>query len=558
MMTFRPAPARTTALRRLAIATCLAALGGIAPALATSPGLTTYSASLRQGPPGQRTALIVVPAGASTSSRAAIAQADEEATRKRLQEIGFDVSVIGPSDRPELDRILRDTTARIPTGADVAVFVLGTALSDGEDIRIAPADAPPDLAEKPDLIEAETIRLGEVLRRVSLRAPRNLVAIVDECVPLGDTDKPCAVTGAANLAGASIFASRRKTAPLVGTPLVSRASLRDDLLPLMTQEGLTFAGRHAALAQRLAPTTLALDATPTLNGVFAFVPQGLFASLTTDCNKVELNADPVSLKTANLDPLARACDAAVAQYPYARYFLERQSVVREQRAFQRAIASCGDTLAISSFSSTYPASRFRRIVDDFSLDCARQRDDAQRQREAQDRDRLQRDQAERDRLQQERDRAAREQADRDRQQREAQNDQAGARIMQQIAQNFIARYYWVSSSDGENAGARLADVYAANVNFYGRARPIGDILTEKYTYNLRWPTRRFAVRPMPSPPICDRSTDSCRVAGFVEWDFESAARNARSRGLSSFTLDIANISSNPRVVGETSNVEQRF
>ena len=63
---------------------------------------------------------------------------------------------------------------------------------------------------------------------------------------------------------------------------------------------------------------------------------------------------------------------------------------------------------------------------------------------------------------------------------------------------------------------------------------------------------------MPSPPICDRSTDSCRVAGFVEWDFESAARNARSRGLSSFTLDIANISSNPRVVGETSNVEQRF
>jgi hypothetical protein len=360
-----------------------------------------------------------------------------------------------------------------------------------------------------------------------------------------------------------MIASRRKAAS-GGQTLVSRASLRDDLLPLVSQEGQTFAELHAALVQKLAPTTLSLDTTPTLDGSFAFVPRGLFSSLPSDCNKVDVNADPVALKGFNLDPLQRACDVAVAQYPYARYFVDRQSAAREQRAYQRAVASCADTVAISSFSTSYPASRFRRVVDDFSVDCARQRDDSQRQREAQDRDRVQREQAERDRLQQERDRQQREQAERDRLQqeqaqrdRQQQGDQAVVQVMQQIAQSFVARYYWVSSTAGESSGSRLNDVYAPAVNFYGRQRPIGDILNEKFTYNQRWPTRRFSIRPN-SQSTCDRRTDSCRVSGYVEFDFESPARNARSRGLSSFTLDVANVSSNPRVVGEAATVEQRF
>lgn len=558
-------PPRPSLFGRLAACVLLAGIAGAPPARAAAPGLATYTSGLRLGTPGQRSALLIVPGYASASSRAATAQADADVYRKRLQEIGFDVSVIGPTDRPELDRLLRDTAARVPTGADVAVFVLGTALSDGEDVRIVPADAPGDLAEQPALLEAETIRLGEVLRRISARAPRNLVAIVDDCAPLGDSDTPCAVARAAASSDASILASRRKTAPLAGPPLVSRASMRDDLLPLVSQEGLTFAGLQATLAQKLAPTTLTLDSTPTVNGSFAFVPAGLFASMRNDCNKVDLNADPVALKTISLDPMLRACDAAVTQYPYARHFLDRQSAAREQRAYQRAVASCTDTVAISSFSSTYPASRFRRVVDDYAVDCARQRDEAQRQRDQADRDRQQREQAERDRLQQERDRQQREQAERDRlRQEEAQrrdqqqNEQALVHVMQQIAQNFMARYYWVSSTAGESAGTRLGELYGPSVNFYGRQRSISDIMNEKYTYNLRWPTRRFTLRPASTPPTCDRTTDSCRVSGLVEWDFESVPRNARSRGVSSFTFDISNVSNNPRVVGESSNVEQRF
>jgi hypothetical protein len=546
MIHTRTKRSQALSIRRFAFAALMAGLGATGGADAAAPGLTTYSSTLHRGTPGQRSALIIVPASASVSSRAAVAQADEEAYRKRLQEVGFDVSVIGPSDRPELDRLLRDTAARVPTGAEVAVFVLGTALSDGEDIRITPTDAPADLTQQPELLETETVRLGEVLRRLSARAPRSLVAIVDECMPIDGPDRPCAVGGAGALSGASMIASRRKAAS-GGQTLVSRASLRDDLLPLVSQEGQTFAELHAALVQKLAPTTLSLDTTPTLDGSFAFVPRGLFSSLPSDCNKVDVNADPVALKGFNLDPLQRACDVAVAQYPYARYFVDRQSAAREQRAYQRAVASCAVTVAISSFSTSYPASRFRRVVDDFSVDCARQRDDSQRQREAQDRDRVQREQAERDRLQQE-------QAQRDRQQ---QGDQAVVQVMQQIAQSFVARYYWVSSTAGESSGSRLNDVYAPAVNFYGRQRPIGDILNEKFTYNQRWPTRRFSIRPN-SQSTCDRRTDSCRVSGYVEFDIESPARNARSRGLSSFTLDVANVSSNPRVVGEAATVEQRF
>lgn len=550
----------------LAIAALIGGASMIDAAGATPPGLSTYASPLRQNASAPKVALIIVPDAASRAPRWAIAHADEEAYRKRLLDLGFDVSVIGPSDRLELDRLLRDNASRIASGSDVAVLVLGAALSSDDDVRLVPTDAPADLIDRPDQLEAETVRLSEVLRRIAGRSPRNLVAIVDECRRLGEGDRACAVEGAASPREASVIAARRKTARPGTSPLIARASLRDDLLPLLSQEGLTFADLHSALVQKLGPTNLTIDATSTLTGAFALVPGGFFAGLATECNKVDLNADPVALKAASLDGLQRSCDAAASQYPYARHFVDRQSAVKEQRAFQRAVASCADTVAISGFATAYPASRFRRVVEDFSLACARERDDARLQREAQERDRALRDAQERDRLQreaQERERALREAQERDRAQREAQEraaqeTQSAQRVIQQIAQTFVSRYYWTSSSDGESAGARLADLYAPVVSFYGRQRTAPDIMAEKLAYNARWPVRRFLIRPGSVAAVCDASSGGCRVTGMVEFDFESAARNVRSRGLSSFEFVVGNMMSSPRVVGEQSKVEQRF
>ena len=53
----------------------------------------------------------------------------------------------------------------------------------------------------------------------------------------------------------------------------------------------------------------------------------------------------------------------------ARPFEDRLQATREQRAYQRAVASCDDPTATASDSASYPAGRVRALVDPFALEC---------------------------------------------------------------------------------------------------------------------------------------------------------------------------------------------
>jgi hypothetical protein len=57
---------------------------------------------------------------------------------------------------------------------------------------------------------------------------------------------------------------------------------------------------------------------------------------------------------------------------------------------------------------------------------------------------------------------------------------------------------------------------------------------------------------------CVSSGQICRATGYVEWDHSSSTRGKVSRGLSSFDFLIANPQTNPKAVGESSKVEQRY
>jgi hypothetical protein len=57
---------------------------------------------------------------------------------------------------------------------------------------------------------------------------------------------------------------------------------------------------------------------------------------------------------------------------------------------------------------------------------------------------------------------------------------------------------------------------------------------------------------------CNFARQICRAMGQVEWDFYSSSRLKRSRGMSSFDLLIANSETNPKVISESSKVEQRY
>ncbi|MET7248001.1 hypothetical protein ABZT49_32075 [Methylobacterium sp. EM32] len=379
------------ALRVRQLATALAlVLCGLVPSLlpvagaeAAAPGLALQQQAVRSSAVTvPRVALLIVSQPAASGARTALAHADEEAYRKRLRDLGFEVWTIGAADRPLLDRALRDAAGRLPEEAQVAVFVLGPSLGGADDLYLVPADAPADAAQRPEMLEAEGLRLSDLLRRIARRRPRDLVAVVDECQPA--PGGRCDLDAAAGPSGASLIgAERAARRGGSGTPLAGRASLREPMLAAMAQEGETFLQSYATLRRGLADSDLEPRASGTLSTSFAFLPQGFFSGLRTDCNRIDPNAEPTSLRGQNLDPALRACEAMVATYPYARTFEDRLQAGREQRAYQRATASCEDGAAIAAYAAAYPAGRFRPLVDTFGLDCgrARERQDEARRRQ---------------------------------------------------------------------------------------------------------------------------------------------------------------------------------
>lgn len=325
-----------------------------------------------------RFAVIVAPQPAESSSRAATAQADAEALSRRLREIGFEVRTVGPAGRPELARSLRDVAGQVPTGAEVVVLVLGQTFGGADDVFLLPAGTPYDLAARPASLETEAIRLGDILRRLAERRPAELVVVADECRPV--VGAHCPLDAAVASSDASIVAAER-TDPLGGgTPVAAQASLREPLLRAMVTEGQSFLALYEALRSGLARTDLAALASSRLSSSFQFLPSGFFRGLRTECNRVDPALDAASVRNLPLDPLVRACQAALATYPSSEFFRSQLGAAQEQQAFQRGASGC-DRLAAAGYRSAYPAGRFRAVVDEVAAGCERQ-DEQRRQDEA--------------------------------------------------------------------------------------------------------------------------------------------------------------------------------
>src|SRR5262249_1995687 len=326
-------------------------------------GLSNAAPTLRHPSHGERAAVLVVPGAVRSNARNVIAHADEEAYRKLLRDIGFDVLTIGPLSRPDLDQAMREAARRLPNGGEIAMFVLGTALSDADEIYVMPADAPAEGGLRPGGLDAVGLRLGDMLRRIQTRTPRRFVVIADECRRIGSAGPECAVEAAAGTTGASIIAAYRIGAR-TGTnePLAQRSSTRELLALEMVKEGQNFFRLFGSLKQRLAGSNIALVSTSTLSTEFAFVPVNYFATLPTDCNRVAANADANVLRTTNLEALVQACERATSTWPYAPHFSSQLATVREQRAFQRAIASCDDRSASAAYLSNYPSGRYKTSI----------------------------------------------------------------------------------------------------------------------------------------------------------------------------------------------------
>jgi TPR repeat protein len=113
------------------------------------------------------------------------------------------------------------------------------------------------------------------------------------------------------------------------------------------------------------------------------------------------------------------------------------------------------------------------------------------------------------------------------------------------------------SANDEKASKVAANVYADTVNFYGQNVTRNEIIKQKKAFLTRWPVRNYRERPEETRVSCNLVGKRCSITGIVDWQVESEIRNARSKGVSEFELEIDYSSGMPQVVMEDGRVSQR-
>ncbi len=399
-------------MRDVIIRLCAVAVLGLSvsaqPSHAIENGTTTRQPAAVSAAAPLRQALIVAPA---PGGGAMAFDADGYDTLLRI--LGFSVTTVVSETRPELEGDLRRFAAAVKPGGEVALFLLGTLPTKGDQLYLIPTVSAVDVSGRPDLLSTEGVSVSDLLRRIGERGPKDIVAVVDTCRS-ADAASDCQKVAAAFPDGVSALVASRRRGTDAGGPLARLASLRPDLTSLMRQPDLSFFALFAALKVKLSGTDMTLSATPSLSRSFAFLPSDFLAKLPTACNRVEATSDPAALRGRRLDELENACAGAARSYAFTPYFPDKLATVREQLAFQRTMANGCSSMALADFLRDYPGSRLRDAVENYRMDCERARRDADERAAAQRAAALQEQAA----LEQKAgDEAAREQADREEEQR---------------------------------------------------------------------------------------------------------------------------------------------
>jgi hypothetical protein len=110
--------------------------------------------------------------------------------------------------------------------------------------------------------------------------------------------------------------------------------------------------------------------------------------------------------------------------------------------------------------------------------------------------------------------------------------------LDEVARTFATTYFVHWSESNADALRYFASVYGERINFLDKPIPRRVLLDEKRKYADRWPERIYTAYPATIKTSCDLKTSKCTITGQVEWDCRDPKREARSVGLSDFTLQI--------------------
>jgi hypothetical protein len=139
----------------------------------------------------------------------------------------------------------------------------------------------------------------------------------------------------------------------------------------------------------------------------------------------------------------------------------------------------------------------------------------------------------------------------------AQAQQPDVATMRDLSADLANSYLRIWSSSDEAALQDVHEVYAPQVNFYGRMLDKRGITAEKMRFVRRWPVRRYSLRPGTTRVDCDQSRRSCVVRTLIDWTAAAPQRRQVSRGVSSFELGIGFAGAQPLVIYEGGRVVGR-
>jgi hypothetical protein len=139
----------------------------------------------------------------------------------------------------------------------------------------------------------------------------------------------------------------------------------------------------------------------------------------------------------------------------------------------------------------------------------------------------------------------------------AQMSERDLATMRDLSADLANSYLRIWSSNDEAALQDVHEVYAPQVNFYGRTLDRRGIAAEKMRFVRRWPIRRYSLRPGTTRVDCDPRRRSCVVRTLINWTAASPQRRQVSRGVSEFELGVGFMGSQPVVVYEGGRVVHR-
>lgn len=108
------------------------------------------------------------------------------------------------------------------------------------------------------------------------------------------------------------------------------------------------------------------------------------------------------------------------------------------------------------------------------------------------------------------------------------------------------------SVGGQNDLTPIRNLYAPNVQYYGKAQGVDQILAEKRNYLRRWPVRNYVIDPNSLTSSCTEA-QNCSVSGTVSWSASDPVSGRNASGMADFHLIFAD----GLVIAEDSKVTAR-